>query len=89
MTNTGIGTVTAKGQVSIPAKFRTKLNIEKGDKLTFTLNDNQELIVSKEPSKLDWDDLFASYPTEVVDIDENGKYDEKKSPNFHDWMVNG
>ncbi|MFT8544914.1 MAG: AbrB/MazE/SpoVT family DNA-binding domain-containing protein, partial [Leuconostoc falkenbergense] len=39
MTNTGIGTVTAKGQVSIPAKFRTKLNIEKGDKLTFTLND--------------------------------------------------
>lgn len=36
-----------------------------------------------------WDNLFADYPTEVVNIDENGKYDKEKSPKFHDWMVNG
>lgn len=84
-----IGTVTSQGQISIPAELRKQFDIKKGDKVTFTVNDEQKIVLEKEPTKSDWDNLFANYPTEVVDIDENGKYDKEKSPNFHDWMVNG
>lgn len=86
---TNVGTVTSKGQVSIPVELRNQLKIQKGDKLTFTLNDEQQLIVQKEPTKLDWDNLFANYPQEVVDIDKLGNYNKEKAPHFHDWMVNG
>lgn len=41
------------------------------------------------PTTLDWADLVKKIPVEKVEIDEQGKYDPKKSPEFHDWMVNG
>lgn len=41
------------------------------------------------PTALDWADLVKKIPVEKVEIDEQGKYDPKKSPEFHDWMVNG
>ena len=41
------------------------------------------------PTALDWADLVKQIPVEKVEINEQGKYDPKKSPEFHDWMVNG
>lgn len=41
------------------------------------------------PIALDWAYLVKQIPVEKVEIDEQGKYDPKKSPEFHDWMVNG
>lgn len=41
------------------------------------------------PTAKDWADLIKDIPVENVDIDQNGRYDAKKSPHFHEWMVNG
>jgi len=41
------------------------------------------------PTALDWADLVKQIPVEKVEIDEYGNYDSKKSPEFHNWMVNG
>ncbi len=47
------------------------------------------LIKKKVPSANDWWQLFKNVPVERVDLDENGHYDPKKSPNFDNWMRNG
>lgn len=47
------------------------------------------MCTKNEPTNKEWQDLIDKMPNEVVDIDANGKYDKEKSPNFHDWMVNG
>ena len=44
---------------------------------------------SYEPTALDWANLVKQIPVEDVKIDENGYFDPKKSPDFHDWMTNG
>jgi len=41
------------------------------------------------PNALDWHELIKSIPTEVVEVDRKGTYDVKRSPDFHDWMING
>ncbi|WP_235808364.1 AbrB/MazE/SpoVT family DNA-binding domain-containing protein [Companilactobacillus nodensis] len=81
--------ISSKGQVVIPAPFRKALHLNSGDELSVTVNSDNEIVLKKQPTALEWHDLMKDIPTEVVDIDKNGHYDEKKSPDFHDWMVNG
>ncbi|MGN1282309.1 MAG: AbrB/MazE/SpoVT family DNA-binding domain-containing protein [Limosilactobacillus sp.] len=82
------GKMSQKGQVVIPAAIRKALGLEKGTVLSFEVKDN-EIRIKKLPTALDWADLVKEIPVEDVEIDENGHYDPKKSPDFHDWMVNG
>ncbi|WP_056994785.1 AbrB/MazE/SpoVT family DNA-binding domain-containing protein [Limosilactobacillus ingluviei] len=88
MDNAITGKISQKGQVVIPAAIRKALGLEKGSEVSFELKGN-EITIKKLPTALDWADLVKQYPVEDVDIDENGRYDPKKSPDFHDWMVNG
>ncbi|NUE98520.1 AbrB/MazE/SpoVT family DNA-binding domain-containing protein [Lactobacillus melliventris] len=83
-----IGKVSQKGQVVIPAPIRKALGLKKGSKVLFELN-NGEITIKKLPTALDWSNLVKQIPVEDVKIDENGYFDPKKSPDFHDWMVNG
>ncbi|MDF7668229.1 MULTISPECIES: AbrB/MazE/SpoVT family DNA-binding domain-containing protein [unclassified Lactobacillus] len=80
--------LSSKGQIVIPVAIRRKLGLQDGDELSISVN-NDELIIKKMPTALEWADLIKDIPTEKVDIDKNGHYDAKKSPDFHDWMVNG
>ena len=48
-----------------------------------------EVTIKKLPTALDWADLVKQIPVEDVQLDSQGHYDPKKSPEFHDWMVNG
>lgn len=82
------GKVSQKGQLVIPATIRKALGIEKGSKVSFEVK-NDEIRIKKIPTALDWSNLVDQLPEEKVKIDKNGHYDPKKSPNFHDWMVNG
>ena len=83
-----IGKVSQKGQVVIPIQIRKALGLKKGSKVSFELN-NGEITIKKLPTALDWANLVKQIPVEDVKIDENGYFDPKKSPDFHDWMVNG
>ena len=80
--------VSQKGQVVIPIKIRKALGLKKGSKVLFELN-NGEITIKKLPTALDWAKLVEQIPVEDVNIDKNGYFDPKKSPDFHDWMVNG
>lgn len=88
MNNPYTGKISQKGQLVIPAAIRKALGLDKGAKVSFEVKNN-EVIVKKLPTALDWSNLIAELPEEKVEIDKNGQYDPKKSPNFHDWMVNG
>ena len=88
MENTLTGKVSQKGQVVIPAPIRKALDLKRGSEVSFKL-ENGEITIKKLPTSLDWANLVKQIPVENVDIDENGHYDPKKSPDFHDWMVNG
>lgn len=82
------GKVSQKGQVVIPTPIRKALGLKKGSKVSFELK-NGEITIKKLPTALDWSNLVKQIPVEDVKIDENGYFDPKKSPDFHDWMVNG
>lgn len=82
------GKVSQKGQLVIPAAIRKTLGIKKGSEVSFEVK-NDEIRIKKVPTALDWSNLVDQLPEEKVKIDKNGHYDSKKSPNFHDWMVNG
>lgn len=88
MESSAISKMSQKGQVVIPVKIRKELDLHAGDKLPFTVK-NGEINVQKLPTSLDWAEVIKDIPVENVDIDEDGHYDAEKSPNFHDWMVNG
>ncbi|WP_125588253.1 AbrB/MazE/SpoVT family DNA-binding domain-containing protein [Companilactobacillus jidongensis] len=81
--------ISSKGQVVIPAPIRKALKLSSGDELSVTVNADNEIVLKKQPTALDWHNLVKDLPTELVDVDEDGHYDSKKSPDFHDWMVNG
>ena len=83
-----IGKVSQKEQVVIPIQIRKALGLKKGSKVSFELN-NGEITIKKLPTALDWAKLVEQIPVEDVNIDKNGYFDPKKSPDFHDWMVNG
>lgn len=82
------GKVSQKGQVVIPAAIRKALDLHQGTKISFELK-GDEILIKKLPTALDWANLVKEIPVEDVDIDEHGHYDPQKSPDFHDWMVNG
>ena len=82
------GKVSQNGQVVIPIQIRKALGLNKGSKVSFELN-NGEITIKKLPTALDWAKLVEQIPVEDVNIDKNGYFDPKKSPDFHDWMVNG
>ncbi|RMC58725.1 AbrB/MazE/SpoVT family DNA-binding domain-containing protein [Lactobacillus sp. ESL0260] len=88
MENALTGKVSQKGQVVIPASIRKALDLKRGSEVSFKL-ENGAITIKKLPTALDWANLVKQIPVENVDIDENGHYDPKKSPDFHDWMVNG
>lgn len=83
-----IGKVSQKGQVVIPIQIRKALGLKKGSKVSFELK-NGEITIKKLPTALDWSNLVKQIPVEDVKIDENGYFDPKKSPDYHDWMTNG
>ena len=83
-----IGKVSQKEQVVIPIQIRKALGLKKGSKVSFELN-NGEITIKKLPTALDWANLVKQIAVEDVNIDENGYFDPKKLPDFHDWMVNG
>lgn len=85
---TMVGHVSQKGQVVIPASIRKELNLTKGSEVSFEVHDDT-ITIKKLPSALDWAKLVDQIPEERVEFDENGHYDPEKSPEFHDWMVNG
>lgn len=88
MDNALTGKMSQKGQIVIPVAIRKALGLQKGTKVSFEVKNN-EIRIKKLPTALDWANLVKEIPVEDVDIDENGHYDPKKSPDFHDWMVNG
>ncbi|RMC24898.1 MULTISPECIES: AbrB/MazE/SpoVT family DNA-binding domain-containing protein [unclassified Lactobacillus] len=88
MDNTITGKMSQKGQVVIPATIRKALGLTKGTELSFEVK-GDEITIKKLPTALDWANLVKPIPVEDVEIDEDGSYDSKKSPEFHDWMVNG
>ncbi|GFZ27375.1 AbrB family transcriptional regulator [Lactobacillus corticis] len=45
--------------------------------------------MDKIPTADDCSKLIKGISVENIEIDENGHYDPKQSPDFHDWMVNG
>ena len=82
------GKVSQKGQVVIPIQIRKALGLKKGSKVLFELK-NGKITIKKLPTALDWANLVKQIPVENVKIDENGYFDPKKSPDFHEWMING
>lgn len=64
-----------------------------GNTITSKMSQKGQVVIpttmKKVPTALDWATLVKQIPVEEVEIDEHGSYDPKKSPEFHDWMVNG
>lgn len=88
MDNAFTGKMSQKGQVVIPAAIRKALGLRRGTEVSFEVKDNK-ILIKKLPNALDWANLVKEIPVEDVEIDKNGHYDPKRSPDFHDWMVNG
>jgi len=78
--------ISSKGQVVIPVELRRKIGLQVGDQVTMDVNDNNELVLKKFPTALDWHNLITAIPNEKVDVDQSGHYNPKKAPHFHDWM---
>ncbi|AOF48281.1 AbrB family transcriptional regulator [Tetragenococcus halophilus] len=76
--------VSSKGQVVIPVELRRKLGLQDGDQVTIDVNDNNELVLKKLPTALDWHNLITTIPNEKVDVDQNDHYNPEKAPHFHD-----
>lgn len=77
--------VSQKGQVVIPAAIRKAQNIKTGTKLSFEVEDD-EIIIKKVPSNLNWDKLIKDIPNEKAEFDQKGHYDAAQAPHFDEWM---
>lgn len=51
-------TITRKGQVTIPLEVREKLELDYGEKVEFTLNEKDEVILK--PAKTDLNDIYGA-----------------------------
>ena len=81
--------LSSKGQLVLPMALRRNLNLRDGDELSLELNDSNEIILRKLPSALDWSNLIADIPNEVVDVDTEGNYDPKKAPRIANVPFDG
>ena len=72
MDNLYTGKVSQKGQLVIPAAIRKVLGLEKGAKVSFELK-NDEIVVKKLPTALDWANLISELPEEKVEIDKEAE----------------
>ncbi|WP_304652913.1 AbrB/MazE/SpoVT family DNA-binding domain-containing protein [uncultured Ligilactobacillus sp.] len=86
--NVVTGKISSEGEVVIPTSIRRLLGLDKETEISFEVK-NDEIRIKKLPTAIDWKELVEQIPVEDVEIDEDGHYDQKKSPDFHDWMVNG
>lgn len=86
--NVATGKISSEGEVVIPSSIRRLLGLDKETEISFEVK-NDEIRIKKLPTAIDWKELVEQIPVEDVEIDEDGHYDQKKSPDFHDWMVNG
>lgn len=63
-------TVTSKGQITIPKEFRQKLGLDKVGKATFSLNANNEIVLST-PKTLEDVRKLLSKPTHADKLSDN------------------
>ena len=56
-------TVTRKGQVTIPMAVREKLDITYGEKVEFTVNEKNEVVIS--PVKVSLDDVYGALEKQI------------------------
>jgi AbrB family looped-hinge helix DNA binding protein len=68
-----LSTLTSKGQVTIPAEIRQQLHLVTGDKLDFSIQDQEKIVVL--PRKRTLSDLYGivsspSGPLSIEEIDE-------------------
>ena len=50
-----IGTVSARGQIAIPAEIREKMHLKEGEKVLFVLEG--DILVMKRVSSVSWDEI--------------------------------
>lgn len=82
-------TVTSKGQITLPIKFRQANGLTHGDKVKLiqdTASGNIQLEISESEDILTWDEILKDIPTEVVQFNEDGTVNAEKSPDFAAWM---
>lgn len=82
-------TVTSKGQITLPTKFRQANGLTHGDKVKLiqdTASGNIQLEISESEDILTWDEILKDIPTEVVQFNKDGTVNAEKSPNFAAWM---
>lgn len=85
--NEGIMKISQNGEIKLSKELMRKLAINPGDDLYYTIEKDHKVIFQN-PNDF-WYKITKDTPREDVFFDKNGNYDPKKSPNFHDWMVNG
>lgn len=78
--------VSAKGQITLPAKFRKIHHIHAGDQLNFNFKTGQ---ISKMSTRKEWARALRNIPVEDTHMNRNGSYDSKEAPHFDRWMRNG
>lgn len=81
--NVVTGKISSEGEVVIPTSIRELLGLDKGTEVSFEVK-NDEIRIKKLPTAIDWKELVEKIPVEDVEIDEDGHYDPKKSPDFHE-----
>lgn len=85
--NKGIVKISQNGEIKLSKELMKKLAIKPGDNLCYSIEKDHK-VTFQNPND-SWYDIIKNTPSEKVVFDQNGNYDPKKSPNFHDWMVNG
>lgn len=54
-----LGTITQKGQVTIPVEVREYLQVQPNDRIAFEIQDDGQVVIQK-PSMLSLDDVFGA-----------------------------
>lgn len=83
-----VSNISPKGKINVPVNILKQAGLKNGSKVFVKLENNQ-IVIKKIPTANDWKKITSKIAVEKVELDENGHYDPKKAPSFHDWMVNG
>ena len=78
MDNPYTGKISQKGQLVIPAAIRKALGLDKGAKVSFEVKNN-EVIVKKLPTALDWSNLIAELPGWLMDNETDGDLHRRRT----------